>query len=145
MLHWLIKESITCTTLDLIMTSYKLTTCHVTYKNTSIPCRLYLQYPCPYDLKINVSQKNQIAMINLSQNTYCKKRETGLNLSCFVLKEEGKDLICLPNLVMILHVRLFDVYNLSNRLTILNNQIEYDWLNKSLNCFKLLCKSLFLT
>ena len=34
---------------------------------------------------------------------------------------------------------------LSNRLTILNNQIEYDWLNKSLNCFKLLCKSLFLT
>ena len=30
-------------------------------------------------------------------------------------------------------------------MTIFNNQIEYDWLNKSLNSFKLLCKSLFLT
>ena len=49
-------------------------------------------------------------------------------------------------------VRLFDTSNirigkniLSNRLTIINNQIEYDWLNKSLNSFKLICKLLFLT
>ena len=49
-------------------------------------------------------------------------------------------------------VRLFDtsiiriVKNiLLNRLTIINNQIEYDWLNKSLNSFKLICKLLFLT
>ena len=49
-------------------------------------------------------------------------------------------------------VKLFDVSNvrvgrniLSNRLTVINNKIEYDWLNKSLNSFKLICKSLFLT
>ena len=30
------------------------------------------------------------------------------------------------------------------RLAVLNNQIEYDWLNKSLNSLKLICKSLFL-
>ena len=34
---------------------------------------------------------------------------------------------------------------LTSRLTILNNQIEYDWVNKSLNCFKVICKCLFLT
>ena len=49
-------------------------------------------------------------------------------------------------------VKLFDISNvrvgrniLSNRLTVINNKIEYDWLNKSLNSFKLICKSLFLT
>ena len=49
-------------------------------------------------------------------------------------------------------VRLFDDSTveigknlLTNRLIIINNQIEYDWLNKSLNCFKILCKSKFLT
>ena len=34
---------------------------------------------------------------------------------------------------------------LSNRLTAINNKIEYEWLNKSLNSFKLICKPLFLT
>ena len=49
-------------------------------------------------------------------------------------------------------VRLFDTSNirigkniLSNRLTIVNSQIEYDWLNKSLNSYKLICKLLFLS
>ena len=48
-------------------------------------------------------------------------------------------------------VRLFDVSSkkigrnlLSNRLTLFNNQIEYDWLNKSWNSYKLICKNLFL-
>ena len=47
-------------------------------------------------------------------------------------------------------VRLFDVSSkkigrnlLSNRLTLFNNQIEYDWLNKSWNSYKLICKNLF--
>ena len=34
---------------------------------------------------------------------------------------------------------------LTNRLTSINNQIEYDWLNKILNIYKLICKLLFLT
>ena len=49
-------------------------------------------------------------------------------------------------------VRLFDVSRikigkniLTNKLTILNNLIEYDWLNKSLDSYKLICKFLFLT
>ena len=33
---------------------------------------------------------------------------------------------------------------LSNRLGILNNQIDYDWLNLSLNSFKINCKKLYL-
>ena len=48
-------------------------------------------------------------------------------------------------------IRLFDTSNirigkniLSNRLTIMNNEIEFDWLNKSLNSYKLICKSQFL-
>ena len=35
--------------------------------------------------------------------------------------------------------------NLSNRLAVVNNQIEYDWLNKSLNSYKIARKKLFLT
>ena len=49
-------------------------------------------------------------------------------------------------------VRLFDTSNirigkniLSNRLTIMNNEIEFDWLNKSLNSYKLICKLQFLS
>ena len=34
---------------------------------------------------------------------------------------------------------------LSDRLTVIKNKIEYDWLNKSLNSFKLIYKSEFLT
>ena len=34
---------------------------------------------------------------------------------------------------------------MANRLRVLNNQINYDWLNLSLNSFKLRCKALFLT
>ena len=34
---------------------------------------------------------------------------------------------------------------MTNRLGILNNQIDYDWLNLSLTSFKLRCKALFLT
>ena len=48
-------------------------------------------------------------------------------------------------------VRLFDVSSikirkniLSNRMTLFNNQIEYDWLNKSWNSYKLICKNLIL-
>ena len=33
---------------------------------------------------------------------------------------------------------------ITNRLTIINNKIPYEWLNMSLNTFKLKCKSLFL-
>ena len=32
-----------------------------------------------------------------------------------------------------------------NRLTILNNKINYSWLNESFNAFKIKCKQLFLT
>ena len=49
-------------------------------------------------------------------------------------------------------IRLFDTSNirigkniLSNRLTIMNNEIEFDWLNKSLNSYKLICKLQFLS
>ena len=31
-----------------------------------------------------------------------------------------------------------------NRLELLNNKIEYDWLNENLNSFKIKCKKLFL-
>ena len=48
--------------------------------------------------------------------------------------------------------KIFDVSNvrvgkniLSNRLALINNEIEYDWLNKSLNSYKVLCKKQFLT
>ena len=48
--------------------------------------------------------------------------------------------------------RVFDVSSLkvgknilSNRLALINNEIEYDWLNKSLNSYKVLCKKKFLT
>ena len=49
-------------------------------------------------------------------------------------------------------VRQFDVSSkkigkniLTNRLTtLMNNQIEYDWLNKSWNSYKLICKNLLL-
>ena len=34
---------------------------------------------------------------------------------------------------------------ISNRLTVLNNQVELDWLNLSLNSFKLRVKDLFLS
>ena len=34
---------------------------------------------------------------------------------------------------------------LMNRLGILNNKIDYDWLNLSLNSFKIKCKKIFLT
>ena len=34
---------------------------------------------------------------------------------------------------------------LTNRFTLINNKIEYDWLNKSWNCYKLTRKSIFLT
>ena len=34
---------------------------------------------------------------------------------------------------------------MTNRLTCINNKIELDWLNLSLNAFKLKCKSIFLT
>ena len=34
---------------------------------------------------------------------------------------------------------------MTNRLGVLNNQIDYDWLNLSLNTFKLRCKALLLT
>ena len=34
---------------------------------------------------------------------------------------------------------------MTNRLSILNNKIEYDWLNLSLDSFKIKCKSLFLS
>ena len=51
-----------------------------------------------------------------------------------------------------MNVRLFDVsknkvgkHILANRLTIINNQIEYDWLNKTINIYKIICKSLFLS
>ena len=36
-------------------------------------------------------------------------------------------------------------YKLTNRLTLINNKIEYDWLNKSWNCYKLACKTIVLT
>ena len=49
-------------------------------------------------------------------------------------------------------VRLLDVSNnktgkniLTNRFTIINNTIEYYWLNKSWDSYKVSCKSLFLT
>ena len=32
-----------------------------------------------------------------------------------------------------------------NRLGILNNEIDYNWLNLSFECFKIKCKGLFLT
>ena len=34
---------------------------------------------------------------------------------------------------------------LSNRLAILNNKIECEWLNNSLVSYKIMCKSIFLT
>ena len=34
---------------------------------------------------------------------------------------------------------------LTNRLTLINNQIEYDWLNKTEVSYKVACKKLFLT
>ena len=34
---------------------------------------------------------------------------------------------------------------MTNRLGVLNNVIDYDWLNLGLNTFKLRCKALFLT
>ena len=54
---------------------------------------------------------------------------------------EGFDRI--PQRILIDGAELLNV--LTNRLTVINNKIEYDWLNKSLNSFKLICKSLFLT
>ena len=51
-----------------------------------------------------------------------------------------------------LHVRINDVSRLRigkntimNRLNCLNGKIEYSWLNKSIDSFKILCKSTFLT
>ena len=49
-------------------------------------------------------------------------------------------------------IKFFDVSKtkigrnlLSNRIATINNNIEYEWLNKSWNTYKLKCKLLFLT
>ena len=60
--------------------------------------------------------------------------------------------IKIPSLVLQIFHKQFDASNIKvgkniliNRLRVLNNQTEYDWLNKSLNSYKLICKSQFLS